>query len=209
MATLLHILAHPSPEHSQTLRLAQAFLDGYREGHPDATVTTLDLYHEQVPHLSATHLTAMYWQGDRDTMPPAVREAWREVIAKVEQFKAADHFLVTTPMWNFGVPSILKAYIDHVVLAGYTFQYTGPVAAVGLMTGHKMALVSTRGGIYSQPPFSHFEMCQHYLSNVFGFLGIEIAAEIVAEGLALVGPPEIEEIMEPALDKARAAARAM
>jgi FMN-dependent NADH-azoreductase len=203
MATLLHIFAHPQPEHSQTLRIADAFLESYRATHPNDTIDVLDLYKAQVPHLSQVHLAAMYYQGDRSAMPPELTDAWQEILDKITHFTAADKYLVACPMWNFGVPSIMKAYIDHIVLAGYTFRYTGPGSPEGMMGERPMVIVSARGGSYSQPPMQEFEMCVRYLCNVFDFLGVDVKETIINEGMALVGPHEQDLLMQPTLAKAR------
>lgn len=203
MATLLHIFAHPTPEHSQTMRIAQAFLDSYRETHADDTIEALDLYKAGVPHLTAAHLSAMFHQAQDGPMTPEAAQAWTEMTAKIQQFTTADKYLVTVPMWNFGVPSILKAYIDHVMLAGYTFRFTGPGTSVGMMTGRPLAIINSRGGVYSLPPMDDYEMCVKYLRNVFDFLGFAPITEIVAEGTALVGPHEQEKLLQPILARAR------
>ncbi len=205
MATLLHLNAHPGPTRSATLRIADAFVARYRETHPADTVTTLDLYREGVPYLTATHLSAMAKQG-RTALNEAETAAWAEIDARLTPLCAADKYLVTAPMWNFGVPAILKAYIDLVVQAGYTFRFTGPGASLGLLAGRPLAIVSTRGGNYDVPPLSRYEMCVRYLEHIFGFMGVEVTAVIIAEGMALVAPHEREEIVQEAIIHAERAA---
>ncbi|HEX2951292.1 MAG TPA: NAD(P)H-dependent oxidoreductase [Armatimonadota bacterium] len=203
MATLLHVFAHPRPQHSQTLRIAEAFLDAYRTVHPNDIIDELDLYRENVPHLTEAHISAMLHQGEPTEMSADAASAWNEIMEKIKRFTSADKYLITAPMWNFSVPSVMKAYIDHIVMAGYTFRYTGPGASIGMMEERPMVIVSSRGGIYSQPPMTESEMCVRYLRNVFDFLGFDVISEIVIEGLALVGPHEKEKMMQPVLEKAR------
>lgn len=205
MPQLLHILAHPTPVHSTTTRITDAFLEAYRQAHPADDIVTLNLYHEPVSFLGETQLAALEKAGvpDDGEMTPEEAAAWGEVHGHLQQFCAADKYLLTAPMWNFSIPAVLKAYIDQIVQAGYTFRYTGPGAAVGLMEGKRMVVISTRGGIYSQPPLLEYEMCNRYLHHVFGFLGIDVIADIVAEGLALVGKHEQETILQPVLQQAR------
>jgi len=208
MATLLHVFAHPKPEKSLTMRIANAFVDTYREAHPGDAVETFDLYTDEVCHLDAQDLEAMMMEGDLKKMSPAAAEKWGGTQGKVEQLLRADKLLITAPMWNNGVPSIMKAYIDHVVLAGYTFRFTGPGTAVGMLEGRPLAIVSSAGGVYSRPPLAKYEMCVSYLRHIFEFLGCETVAELVAEGLALAAPQEKDEIVEPIVARAREVARA-
>lgn len=207
MATLLHILAHPAPSRSHTMRIAEAFLASYRESYPQDEVVELDLYQAGVPYLTAATLSAVGKQDNPAAMTSEEREAWEMILGRIGQFAKADKYLVTSPMWNFNIPAILKAYIDQIVQAGHTFRYTEIGTPIGLMTGKRMAIISVRGGIYSQPPMSEIEMSVRYLRSIFGFLGIEIATEIVAEGLALVSPAQQDGILRTAFAQAREAAR--
>lgn len=207
MATLLHIFAHPQPHGSLTMRIADTFIDSYRETHDADTVETLDLYAAGVSHLTRDHLEAITLQDTPEQMSPTVKRAWDGTMTLVRQFKRADAYLVTTPMWNFSVPSILKAYIDHIILAGHTFRYTGPGAHIGMMSGRPMVIISSHGGYYSQPPLNELEMCVRYLRNIFDFIGIEITADIISEGLAIAGPHEQDALLKPVLARARDVAR--
>ncbi|OPZ86031.1 MAG: FMN-dependent NADH-azoreductase [bacterium ADurb.Bin429] len=202
MATLLHILAHPHPEASQTTRISNAFLEAYRAAHPGDTVEEVSLFQEPVSYLSATHLAAMSKHEHPDTMTPEEAGAWQEILGYLDLFCAADNYLVTAPMWNLGVPAVLKAYIDQILQPGYTFRYTGPGMAEGLCIGKHMVIISSRGGVYSMPVMREMEMCVRYLRAIFGFIGIEIVDELVAEGLAIVGARQQDEILTPLLARA-------
>ncbi len=203
MATLLHILAHPHPETSLTARISSAFLDAYRAAHPGDTVRDISLFRAPVSYLGAAHLAAMRKHEHPDTMTAEEADAWREITDHLEPFCAADNYLVTAPMWNLGVPAVLKAYIDQILQPSYTFRYTGPGMAEGLCAGKRMVIISSRGGVYSLPVMRELEMCVRYLRAIFGFIGIEVVAELVAEGLAIVGPRQQEEILAPLLERAR------
>jgi FMN-dependent NADH-azoreductase len=207
MATLLHILAHPSPETSMTTGIATAFLDAYRETHPGDVVEVLDLYRDRVSYLTAAAISAMTKHDQPETMNDEERAAWEEITGHLRQFCGADKYLVTAPMWNLGVPAVLKAYIDQIVQAGITFRYAGPGMAVGMLAGRRMVVVSSRGGVYSQPVMLEFEMCVRFLRAIFGFIGIEVVGELVAEGLSLVGTPQQHELLEPVLRQARELAK--
>ena len=208
MGCLLHVFAHPTPEKSLTMRVANAFVEGYRESHPGDEVVQVDLYREQMHNLTAVHLEAMQAKGDVAKLTPELRACWEEITRQVDRLLAADLVLLTAPMWNSGVPSIMKAYIDHVVMAGYTFRFTGPGSSVGMMEGKPLVIVSSCGGIYSVPPMSHYEMCVSYMRHAFEFIGFDTIAELVAEGLSLVAPHEQEsEILQPLMTRAREVAQ--
>lgn len=194
MATVLHIAAHPNPEHSQTTAIARALLARYQAAHPDDTIQELCLYQEPVPYLTSTHIAAMV-KPDPAQLTSAEIQARREIQSVVEHFTAADKYIVSTPMWNFSVPGILKSYLDFIVQAGLTFRYTEVGTSEGLLTGRRMILVGTRGGIYSVPPLSQVEHCFTYLHSAFEFLGIDVIGSVIAEGLALVGAEAQHDIM--------------
>ncbi|MGE5707822.1 MAG: FMN-dependent NADH-azoreductase [Bacteroidota bacterium] len=205
MATVLHLIAHPNPDHSRTVRIAREFIKAYQEHHPEDSILTLDLYRENIPLLGAAHITAMF-APDKGSLGGKEKEAWGEIMRRIEQFKGCDKFVVTSPMWNFSVPPLLRNYIDHVSQAGHTFRYTekGPI---GLMNHQPLAIINTRGGRYSEPPTDQFELCVRYIRSIFGFLGLRPAVEIVAEGIDMVGPEEREKMLEEAIRKAREAAK--
>jgi FMN-dependent NADH-azoreductase len=190
-----------------TTRISYAFLDAYRESHPEDVVREVNLYHEPVSYLTSAHLAAMSKHEHPEMMSAEEADAWREITGHLDPFCAADNYLVTAPMWNLGVPAILKAYIDQLLQPGFTFQYTGPGMAEGLCRNKRMVIVSSRGGIYSVPVMQKLEMCVSYLRAIFGFIGIEVVEEIVAEGLAIVGSNQQAEIIEPLIARARALGR--
>ena len=102
----------------------------------------------------------------------------------IEEVEAADVIVLAAPMYNFSVPSTLKAWIDHVARAGRTFNYTekGPV---GLLTGKKVFVVTARGGVYSEGPAKSFDFHEPYLRAVLGFLGLNDVTFVYVEGLAV------------------------
>ncbi len=162
MTTLLSIKANPRPvDQSFTLTVSDAFIKAYKESHPDHEVIELDLYKENVAPLSAEVL------GNIFTGQPNIAKEY------AEQFAKADRFVFASPLWNFGIPAILKAYIDYVSYAGISFQYTS-TGAEGLLAnqGKKAIHINARGGTYSEPPMSEFEMGSKYLQLVLGFFGI-------------------------------------
>ncbi|WP_321962483.1 FMN-dependent NADH-azoreductase [Paraburkholderia sp. J7] len=149
--------------------------------HPDLTVTRLDLAATPIGHLTAAHLAAA--QGA--LVDDAVKFDVAMGQAALEAFLAADIVVIGAPMYNLGVPSQLKAWIDRISVAGQTFRY-GDQGPVGLCGGKKLVIASSRGGIYSEgSPAAAFDHQESYLKVAFGFLGITDITFIRAEGVAM------------------------
>jgi FMN-dependent NADH-azoreductase len=177
--TILRIDSSLNSETSDSRRLGDSFLQQWRAAHPADTVRVRDITSEPLPHIDHTLL-----QGATTTeaaRPDAVRDTLRRVDELVGEFLAADVIVIGVPMYNFGIPSTLKAWVDHIAQAGRTFHYTeaGPQ---GLAGGKRVYLISTRGGVYDNSPMDHQVA---YLKTVLGFLGIEEINVIQAEGLNL------------------------
>lgn len=116
-----------------------------------------------------------------------------------DQFVMADKYVFVTPMWNFGVPPMLKAYIDLICMAGKTFRYTEE-GSVGLLVGKKR-YISRREGIYSHGAMKAMEYGDSYLRMVLGFMGIYDVKSIIAEGTA--DPSQYQEIINQAKQLAK------
>ena len=162
---------------------------------PDA-VTYRDLVAENPPHLTVATLPGAHpvsaMAGPLDAAGQAVRDASDRMLS---EFVAADTVVIGVPMYNFGIPSTLKAYFDHIARAGVTFKYTetGPQ---GLLSGKRAYVLTARGGIYAGGPADHQEP---YLRQVMGFIGIHDVTFIHAEGMNLGG-----DFQEKGLNQAKA-----
>ncbi len=197
MSRLLYIKANAKPaDKSRTYRISDRFINVYRETHPQDEVVTLDLYHEGIGFLTP-EIMEMHGKECEDRSHPILKYAF--------QFKEADKYVFAEPLWNLGVPAILKAYIDYISVAGITFEYTarGPV---GLCTGKKAVNVTTRGGDYGREPMASFEMADRYLRTILGFLGISDYKTIAANNLDVIGQ-DVEAIMANAMKEAENLAR--
>lgn len=145
-------------------------------------ITYRDLAAEPVGHLSDEILKARQIEPDALSVPQ-LRE--RELSdALIEEFLAADIVVVGAPMYNFGISSQLKTWIDRIVQAGRTFRYTES-GAVGLVTGKSVVIASSRGGVYTAPDRLAQDHQETYLRLIFEFLGITDIEVVRAEGLAL------------------------
>ncbi len=177
MTTLLRIDTSLREGGSDSRTLADRFVQRWHRRHPDGQVRVRDLAAEPVPHLDGATLAALAAEpGARDAEASA-RVARADAL--IDEFMDADEIVLAVPMYNFGIPSTLKAYLDHVARAGVTFRYT-PEGPQGLAGGKRVTLLLTRGGRYTGSPLDHQSP---YLRTFFNFLGITDVDEVVAEGL--------------------------
>lgn len=196
MSIVLSVIANPkSEEKSRTLRLYEHFLEELRRLHPEDTVIELDLYEKKIDYLRENSVNVQIGREKSEDDPE---------IFYAQQFLNADKIILAAPLWNLGIPAILKAYLDYICVVGITFVYTeeGPK---GLCGGKKAIYLTTRGGVYSSPPMSEYEMGDRYLRTILGFLGITDFTTIAAEGLDIAGA-DSEGILREAMARAADAA---
>jgi FMN-dependent NADH-azoreductase len=181
---LLHIDSSIQGEASASRALTGEIVARWKDARPDAQVVYRDLAVQELPHLSRASLT-------RADELEAARNA-----AVLEEFLAADVIVIGAPLYNFSVPSQLKAWIDRITVAGKTFRYTasGPE---GLARGKTVIVAISRGGVYG-PNASEFG--ESYLRFLFSFLGVDAVTFVRAEGLGLSA-----QHREAAMQAARAA----
>jgi FMN-dependent NADH-azoreductase len=168
--TLLHIDSSILGESSTSRQLTREIVSRWHARYPDLEVKYTDLAAQALPHFSGKSLSA---EATDETAGNA---------AALEDFLAADVIVIGAPMYNFSIPSQLKAWIDRITVAGKTFRYTesGPK---GLAGGKKVIVAISRGGVYG--PQAPGEFAESYLRFLFGFLGVESVSFVRAEGLAL------------------------
>ncbi|HQB84457.1 MAG TPA: NAD(P)H-dependent oxidoreductase, partial [Candidatus Rifleibacterium sp.] len=154
------------------LRIADALIKKIRKQFPSAAIDTLDVFAEKLPEMNITRVKGKYMLMSGQELSGDAVAAWEEIKAHIARFLAADIIIISTPMWNFGIPYRLKHYIDVVWQPGFMFKYTenGPV---GLAAGRKVFAVSTRGGDYSAgTPAEPYDQITPYLKTVLGWAGI-------------------------------------
>lgn len=192
MTNLLQINTSLFAGQGQSSQLTEQFVAEWRANHPGARVTVRDLAKDAVPHLDASRFGAF------TTAPEARSPEQQAVIAYsdtlIDELKAADVIVLGLPLYNFGVPSQLKAYFDHVARNGVSFRYTakGPE---GLIKGKKVYVFATRGGLYAGTPL---DTQTNYVRDFLRFIGIEDVEFIYAEGLNISA-----ELKTSALSKAQ------
>jgi FMN-dependent NADH-azoreductase len=193
---LLHIDSSILGDASVSRLLSADVVAAQRTEHPGLEVIHRDLGAAPIGHLSGAHLAAAQGAVPAD---PSVQRDVEAGRAALEDFLAADVVVIGAPMYNFGVPSQLKAWIDRIAVAGVTFRYTeaGPE---GLAGGKRIIVASSRGGFYGPgTPGAPMEHQESYLRAVFGFLGVKDITFVRAEGVAL-GSEARERAIEAARD---------
>jgi FMN-dependent NADH-azoreductase len=181
MSQILLITSSPRATASYSTQVAHALAKNLISGRRDSTLIVRDLAGKPPQHIDDSFAIA------RNTPPEQLLPSQRAVLelsdALVAELKAADIIIVAAGMINFGIPSPLKSYIDHILRPGATFRYTekGPE---GLVHGKKVYLVLARGGIYSEGPMQAFNFQDTYLKVALGFIGLTDIELITVEGVA-------------------------
>ncbi len=203
MAKILHIQASPRGERSTSITIAKEFLAAYQAKNPGDTVETLDLWKADLPAFDGETLAAKYsvMQGQSPTGDEVA--AWAAVTKIADQFKAADKFVFSLPMWNFGIPYRLKHYIDLLVQPGLTFGYAPDKGYFGLVTGKTAVAIYSRGGDYSPgSPAEGYDLQSKYLKQILGFVGLTDVKEVFIEGAAMDAAKALEGGKKRALEVA-------
>ncbi len=172
MAKLLHIAASPRHDRSYSLQVAASFIAAYREAHPNDAVETIDLWTYKLPSFDGETIAAKYAVLGGDAHTAVQAEAWSAVRQIADGFKTADKLLFSVPMWNFGIPYVLKHYIDVITQPGLTFAWSPEHGFEGLVTGRPAVIVSASAGAYhegSGAESADFE--RPYLEHWLRFIG--------------------------------------
>lgn len=175
MAHLLHIDSSPRGARSRSRRMTQEFVEQWKQTHPADTVTYRDIGRNPVPHVNEPWIAAGYTPPEQRT--PELWEAIRISDQLVDELLAADVYVIGVPMYNFSIPSALKAYIDQIVRVGRTFAFESRNGAnhyEPLVLGKKMFIITARGDSGFGPGERNEKMNHQdpYLSTIFGFIGI-------------------------------------
>jgi FMN-dependent NADH-azoreductase len=184
MSTLLHIDSSPLYGRSVSRELTAAFVTQWKASHPDGRVIDRDLNATTMPPVNAEWVGAVYTPEQART--PRQKELLTLSDSLLAELEQADEWVVGVPMHNFGVPSVLKLWIDQIARVGRTFSYSdkGPK---GLITGKKVTFIIATGGTYdAQPQMASFNFVEPYLRSVFGFLGVTDAIFLTAGGTSVL-----------------------
>ena len=176
---LLHVDSSILGTQSASRELGKAWVDNWLDANPTGQISYRDLAADPLPHLSSEVVATRFGATPATT---ELRQLVADDDAVLAEFQAADTVVIGAPMYNFSVPSQLKAWIDRIAVRGKTFRYTenGPE---GLAKGKKVVIISSRGGVYSAGAAMAFDHQESYLRVVFTFLGVTDIEFVRAEGL--------------------------
>ena len=184
MQRILIIESSPREVESASRRLTAKLRSRLRVLYPNAEITERDVARDPLPHLDNQTVRAI---STRDT---AEAESLKDVLRLSDELTqevlSSDLLVIASPTWNFGMPSSLKAWIDHIVRAGRTFNYAGAGVA-GLAKGKKAILVLASGGVFSEGPWKSWDTVEPYLRLILGFIGIDDVQTVRAQGMNIPG----------------------
>ena len=207
MSKLLYIQASPRGERSHSVAAADAFVQAYREAHPEDEVVTLNVFTADLPAFDGLAVQAKYaiLHGKEHTQEEA--DAWKAVEAIIEEFKSADKYVFAVPMWNFGIPYRLKQYIDLLVQPGYTFSFSPEEGYKGLVTGKPALVAYASGGEYSEGSGAEsYDLQRPYVELILGFIGFTDVRSLTVAPTLMGGPDVASEKRSAAIQQAQSLA---
>jgi len=184
MKKILHIISSPKGEQSYSVKLGNAIVEKIKATEPDSTVTVKDLTKNPFPHLEEATLAAFFTPAENQT--PENKQALKNSDQAIAEINDADVIVIGAPLWNFGIPSVLKAWIDHIARANVTFKYS-EAGAEGLVKDKVVYVAMASGAVYSSGPYQAFDFVSTYLRGLLGFLGMTDLKVFRVEGSAYPG----------------------
>lgn len=184
----LHIKSSINGAHSYSAKLGYGLINKLRNRYPELKVVTRDLQEEGIPHLVGQTFAAFFVPSEELTLEQ--EEMLRISDRSIEEVMHADFLIIDAPMYNFGIPSQLKAWLDQISRAGITFEY-GPDGPKGLINDTKTYIAMASGGIYSEGPAQQMDFVGPYLKTILAFLGLTDVAVLRAEGTAMAETQEL------------------
>ncbi|RKL67894.1 FMN-dependent NADH-azoreductase [Salipaludibacillus neizhouensis] len=192
--TLLYVTANPKKiEDSFGLQLGEAFLKAYQQEKPEEKIDRLDLFKVTLPPLDTDAINM--WERHGNVEQKEVTNPF------VEQFLESDRIVIVTPLWNMSFPPQVKAYVDHLIIPGKTFEFTD-AGIKGLMQTKKIMHIQSRGGEYSKGKLQELENSDRYLRTIFGLIGMKDYTHLFIEGTSTY-PDEVGERLEAAKERAK------
>ena len=195
MKRILHLMSSIQEKGSHSIELGRAIVEKIQEKYPGSTLEELNLVDIDIPHLHPAVLRTFFIPGDQLTEEEKAAIHFSDKM--VAQLLAADIIVIGAPLYNFTIHTALKAWIDHITRAGITFGY-GENGPVGKVTGKKVYVAMSSGGVYSAGPGKANDFVAPYLNAFLGFLGMTDLTVVRAEGLKV--PGVMEDAMEKAID---------
>jgi FMN-dependent NADH-azoreductase len=207
MAKLLYIEASPRKSRSQSIAVSQVFLSELEKAHPSLEIDKMDLWDTELPAFDSDTVDAKYAVLYGQEQTPDQAKAWARVVSVINRFKSADWYLFSLPMWNFGVPYVLKHWIDVIVQPGLTFSFSPTEGYKGLVLNKKAVTVYARGGAYGPGTGTEgYDLQTKTLGGILGFIGISDVTSITVEP-TLSAPADVETTLAAAKSLAASTAK--
>ena len=187
MKKILNVISSARGAASNSTRLANTIIEKLTERYPGSSIKVRDLVEQHYPHLEESHLNAFYAPPENDSKE--YQKAIHYSDEAISELQEADIIVIGVPIYNFNVPSAIKAWLDHLVRAGKTFSY-GSGVPEGLLKNKKVYLAIASGGVYSDGPMKSYDFADPYLRFVLGFIGLTDVTTFRAEGFSV---PELKE----------------
>ncbi len=187
MKKILNITSSVKGDDSFSIRLSNAVLEKITSIYPDSNIHTVDLTKNPFPHLEEAVFTSFYTPQEKRT--DEHKEAVLHSDEAIKELMEADILVIGVPLYNFGIPSTLKAWIDHIARSGVTFRYTDG-RPEGLVKNKRVYLAIASGGVYSEGPMKSYDFTEPYLRAVLGFIGLTDITTFRVEGTVVPGMKE-------------------
>jgi FMN-dependent NADH-azoreductase len=191
MKRILSIVSSAKGDQSFSNKLSGAIIDKLLTVYPDSQIQTRDLAADPLPYYQGPQIAAHYTPADLRTADH--KEVLRKSDQAIQELMDADFIVIGVPLYNFGVPSTLKSWVDHIARSGITFSY-GDGVPKGLVTDKKVYLAVASGAIYSDGPMKALDFAEPYLRGLLGFLGMTDITTFRVEG---IGVPQLQESAFP------------
>ena len=183
LTRLLYLEASPRKARSHSIDVATAYVEAYTSGNPNSSIEKVDLWSIDLPPFDGAAVTAKYRVMHGEPMTPEEEKAWARIAEIFNQFAAHDHYLISLPMWNFGIPYRLKHFIDVITQPGLAFKVTEGGSYEGLVTGRPAVVVYASGGQYEKGSGAEaYDFLNPYLELWLGFIGFSDIRRIAVGG---------------------------
>jgi FMN-dependent NADH-azoreductase len=204
MPILLHIDSSPLGENSISRHLSNEFVQNWKQANPDGKIVNRDLTTSNLAPINGAWVGASFTPEDKRT--PEQREILALSDSLIAELQSADEYVFGVPMHNFGIPSVLKLWIDQIARAGKTFSYAGGTPE-GLLKGKKATFLIASGGTYdADTVMASYNFVEPYLRKVFGFLGVTDVNVVAAGGASALNYGKIDRqtFLQPHIESIRA-----
>lgn len=202
MSQILLVTTSPRGLESYSNQIAQALVAKLQAAAPGTRLVTRDFAAAPLPHVGEDYIVGRMLPAAERSAAQATSVALSDAL--IAELFASDTIVIASPMYNFGVPSTLKAWIDHLARAGLTFSYSA-AGPEGLVKGKKVYLIVARGGVYSEGPMGGHNFQEPYLKTILSLLGMTDVETIAIEGVAY-GPEAADKAVDGALGQVAALA---